>query len=180
MRIGFYLFDGQDIVAQFWERGIDYLSLSDLQQSIKSQHFLHTCATSSYVTVKLCTVRMCNAILWNCLNPFTPRISWVILPVVCHTVVMMIVLRTLCQPWLIPFFILVNCLLDKVLILKGEILSWSLVEFSGVTVNLPDQIGLCFEAKHVHCCRPEFDRKHWSVGACIPAEGRQCLSPLGL
>ena len=90
------------------------------------------------------------------------------------------VLDQLLTPWLISFFILINCLLDKVLILKGEILSWSLVEFRGVTVNLPDQIGLCFEAKHVHCCRPEFDRKHWSVGACIPAEGRQCLSPLGL
>ena len=90
------------------------------------------------------------------------------------------VLDQLLTPWLIPFFILINCLLDKVLILKGEILSWSLVEFRGVTVNLPDQIGLCFEAKHVHCCRPEFDRKHWSVAACIPAEGRQCLSPLGL
>ena len=90
------------------------------------------------------------------------------------------VLDQLLTPWLIPFFILINCLLNKVLILKGEILSWSLVEFRGVTVNLPDQIGLCFEAKHVHCCQPEFDRKHWLVVACIPAEGRQCLSPLVL
>ena len=51
------------------------------------------------------------------------------------------VLDQLLTPWLISFFILINCLLDKVLILKGEILSWSLVEFRGVTVYLPDQIG---------------------------------------
>ena len=51
------------------------------------------------------------------------------------------VLDQLLTPWLISFFILVNCLLDKVLILKGEILSWSLMEFRGVTVlTWPDRI----------------------------------------
>ena len=63
-------------------------------------------------------------------NPFTPRISLVILLTVCHIVVMMSAWRI--WYWInywFPnwyfFLTLITCVLDVVLILWGEILSWS-------------------------------------------------------
>ena len=46
-----------------------------------------------------------------------------------------VVVDQLIIPKLIFFFILITCLLDIVLILKGEILSWSLMGVKGVMSN---------------------------------------------
>ena len=73
------------------------------------------------------------------LNPSMPKISLVIplLFTVCHTILMMRALRI--WHWvnkkilkLLFFFILITCLIDVVLILKGEILSWSLMGVIGL------------------------------------------------
>ena len=74
------------------------------------------------------------------INPLTPKISSVILLTVCHTVLVMLVLRIwYCRSTnnpLIDIFsiILITCLLDIVLISKGEILSWSLMGVKGLKI----------------------------------------------
>ena len=61
------------------------------------------------------------------MNPLTPKTSLVILLTVCHTVLVSsfenLVLDQQVIPLLIFFLILITCLLDILLILKGEILS---------------------------------------------------------
>ena len=47
-----------------------------------------------------------------------------------------LVLHQLIIPQLIFFFFLITCLLDIVLILKGEILSWSLMGVKGLRIIL--------------------------------------------
>ena len=47
-----------------------------------------------------------------------------------------LVLHQLIIPYLIFFFFLITCLLDIVLILKGEILSWSLMGVKGLRIIL--------------------------------------------
>ena len=68
---------------------------------------------------------------------FHPRISLVILLSIYHSILLFlvhIIIMVLDQPkipLLIFFFILITCLIDMVLILWGEILSWSLMEVQG-------------------------------------------------
>ena len=45
-----------------------------------------------------------------------------------------LILDQLVIPWLLFFFILITFMLDIVLILLGEILSWSLMESSGLSI----------------------------------------------
>ena len=79
-------------------------------------------------------------------NPFTPKISLVILLTVCDTILQEInvgksVLDQLIIPWLIFFSILITCLLDIVLILQWENLFWSLMrakELMVLMIFLPD------------------------------------------
>ena len=80
-------------------------------------------------------------------NPFTPKISLVILLTVCNTILHYeinsgkLVLDQLIIPWLIFFFILITCLLDIVLILQWENLFWSLMrakELMVLMIFLPD------------------------------------------
>ena len=67
------------------------------------------------------------------INPFTPKISLVILITVCHIILVILIGKFgnefTNNPLLMLLFILITCLLDIVLILWGEILSWS---FKGV------------------------------------------------
>ena len=71
-------------------------------------------------------------------NPLTPKISLVILLTVSHTVLVMIVLENLVldqfnsQTDIFFLFSSLVCLIF-VLIMYGEILSWSLMEFKGLT-----------------------------------------------
>ena len=74
-------------------------------------------------------------------NSLTPKISFNNSPYClpnssCNVSLENLVLDQLIIPWLIFFFILITFLLVIVLILKGEILSWSLVGVKGLRITL--------------------------------------------
>ena len=85
-------------------------------KNIKKQTKTHT--TPSEVSCS-------NSLSLIYINPLIPRISLVILLTACYTVLVISPLTNI-------FFILITCLLDIVLILLGEIMSWSLIGVKGL------------------------------------------------
>ena len=77
--------------------------------------------------------QQCNKWIPYVCKPINSQIKFVIFPIVSDTILIMLV--QIIIPKLLFFFILITYLVDIVLILYGENLSWSLMGVKGLSVR---------------------------------------------